>query len=106
MDNQNYDDEHPVCGPKLAVRYGPRGQLRTRIRTQLYLTPFEYKALQTLGHFAAMAVGRRVSHALIVRLALSRLLSDGNRCLNDPAVMARLKADLLAVREERLAEHE
>lgn len=87
----------------LMVRYGPRGH--TTVRTQFQMTAHEHKMLQTMKHVSSFTVGRPVAAALLMRVGLSYLLNVCDRALKDPAAAERLKADIMAAREARVAEY-
>ena len=90
---------------RLTIRYGQRDAAKTRIRSQMYFTDTEARAWKTLEVVCAMAVGRPVSKALVIRLALSRLLTSAGKSVSDPVEREKLKAEILALREERAREH-
>ena len=90
----------------VSIRYGRRGSRPGRTRTQLELTETERKQLQTIGHAISLAVGRKATRALVVRLALSNLVKHCAAALSDPAGLPKLRAEVTAIREGRVQEIE
>jgi hypothetical protein len=86
----------------LIATTGPVGNRHKHVRTQLFMTTDEHAALKLMRHTLSFHVGRQVAQTLTVRLALSRLMDECRRSLSDPAAAAKMKADLLAVRAERI----
>ena len=83
-------------GTKLSAAKRPGA----RIRAQLFLNIEEHTAIGLTGNVLSLHMGRPISRAISTRLALYRLTQDAKRSLTDPALAARLKAEMLAVREE------
>lgn len=73
-------------------------------RYQMRLSATENASLKLIGVALTAIVGRGVTHALAHRLALRLLLDQCTEALKDPAAAARLKAQLLSVREQRTTE--
>lgn len=90
---------------KLTIKYGARST-KPNVRHQLFLTGHEDQAWKAIVAACSIAVSRPVSKVLVMRLALSHLMVTCARSLADPVTQARLKDDLLRVREERASEHE
>jgi hypothetical protein len=90
----------------LTALSGPVGNRRKHTRMQAAVTPMEKAALILATHTLALQVGRPVSFALVLRLALTELCAACHRSLKDPAEAARLRARLVATREERASEYE
>jgi hypothetical protein len=88
--------------PKLSTLIGDPQKFH---RYQMRLSAIENALLKTINVALTAIVGRGVTHALVHRLALSLLAEQCSAALRDPAAAARLKAKLLAVREERRSEH-
>lgn len=85
----------------LSATIGPPGSRRRHVRTQLFLAADEHAALKLMQSVLSLHVGRRVAQTLTVRLALHRFMAECQRSHSDPVVAAKMRADLLAVREER-----
>jgi hypothetical protein len=68
-------------------------------RQQLQLTEKEYEGLQATKGALMLHAGRPVTLALATRLAIYTLAAQCERSLRDPALAARLKANLFAVRK-------
>jgi hypothetical protein len=83
---------------------GPPGARRKHVRYQAAVTPLEAAALLLAKHTLGLHLGRPVSHSLVLRLALTELCVACDRSLRDPAEAARLRARLIATREERVSE--
>lgn len=96
--------KHRNALKKLTIAYGPRGN-KKRVRQQLFLTPQEDEGWKAVVAICSGAAGRRVAKALVVRLALTHLLTHAARSLTDPVAREKLRADLLNVRNERVAEY-
>ena len=90
---------------KLTALVGPPGQRREHVRTQMRVTPLEHAMLCLARHTISFHVGRPVAGSLVNRLALGMLIAECRRSLKDPVVAARLRAGLIAAREERVLEH-
>lgn len=88
----------------LKIRYGEAAGSKTRIRQQLYLTSLEHQSWKAVEVACAMAVGRPVSAALLMRVGLHHLLKVCAKSLTDPVVREKLKADILQAREDRVKE--
>jgi len=86
-------------GKKLASMR-PKGEAKL-IRSNIWITAHEWGLRNLLSHIMTMHLGRPVGQALIVRLGLRVLAAEAQRSLKDPVVAARLKAELMAVRENR-----
>lgn len=84
-------------GPKLASRRKGR-----RVQYRVFMTEAEHRALIVMGVTIAFHVGRKVSMPLVNRLALECLSERCLKSLKDPVEAAKLRADILAVREERM----
>lgn len=90
---------------KLAAMVGPPGARRIHMEQKIRMTALEHAAMRIMGHALACHVGRPVGLTLVTRLALRLLLKEVSRSMKDPAVAARLVAELHATREERAADH-
>lgn len=99
------DDERAWLAKSLADLKGRKLSAikdgRTRYRHQLHLGVEEKRALSTMRCALMLHLGRPVSLALTMRLALLGLSKDCMKSLKDPAMAARLKAELLAIRAEK-----
>jgi hypothetical protein len=82
------------------MRSAPRNAGKT-YRQQMQLSEAEYAGLQAMKGALMLHVGRPVSLTLALRLAVYLLAAQCQRSLTDPALAARLKANLLAVRKAR-----
>jgi hypothetical protein len=89
----------------LSVRHGPRTGGKATVRVQLKMTALEFKMLQTMKHVAGFTVGRPISSALTMRVALGYLMKACTAALNDPASAEKMKHDIAHAREERLGDH-
>lgn len=65
------------------------------------MTRLEHAGLTAVRATLSLHVGRPVSNPLVLRLALNLLAEKCTQALRDPVEEARLRAELLAVRERR-----
>lgn len=86
----------------------PTTKLVTRkghhVKHAIWMTRLEAQGLSAARATLSLHVGRNVSFPLTQRLALNLLAERCTRSLRDPVEAARLRAELLAVREERRGE--
>lgn len=73
------------------------------VNQRLSMTQDEYRALAIIRGAVSTHVGQVVSLPLVNRLALNALTDRCIRSFNDPVEAAKLRADLIATREERRA---
>jgi hypothetical protein len=90
---------------RLTALVGSPGARKQHVRQQMRISPVEQAGLKLIQHVLSFHVGRGVAYSLIFRLALDALAAECRRSLKDPAVAARLKAQLMLVRAEKKAEN-
>ena len=92
----------PLGSPAMKALRNKRPTGKDRlIRSQMYLSVHDWALRNLLSHILTLHFGRPVAHSLIVRLALRVLAAECQKSLKDPVVAARLKAELVAIRENR-----
>jgi hypothetical protein len=73
---------------------------------RIHLTEREVELRKTVSTVLCMHVGQMVSQALVLRVALSRLVDEAQRSLTDPVLAEKLKAEVLDLRAKKVPEVE
>jgi hypothetical protein len=105
--NTNDDDTADILAGLAALKERTR-KLSSRkgrhIQQKLYMTEAERLGLTAMRAIIALHVGRNVSLPLVNRLALNDFADRCHRSLTNPVEAAKLRADILATRDERAVE--
>src|SRR5262245_55084030 len=71
---------------------------------RIHLTERELVLRNTVRSILGMHVGKEIPQALVLRVALNRLVADAQRSLSDPALAAELRQQVLELRAKRVPE--
>src|SRR5262249_40930382 len=74
---------------------------REHIRLQLWATPVEEANRRLTGAALSLIMGQEGSKAMTIRYALRLAAQEATKGLKDPKVAKRVKAELMAARDEK-----